>query len=139
MSSVNVASSVALTLKLRDLEHEAALSEGDLRQALERIKRFVLEKSRKNAFLVEVTTSEPFEIIRKLVNLRLLHVISEGISIGKAGRKHIALVLDYGFYTGIRAARTVDLFNRQTTRVNYRDLRKLPVFHDPFPATSPSN
>ena len=130
VSSVNVASSVALTLKLRDLEHEAALSEGDLRQALERIKRFVLEKSRKNAFLVEVTTSEPFEIIRKLVNLRLLHVISEGISIGKAGRKHIALVLDYGFYTGIRTARTVDLFNRQTTRVNYRDLRKLPVLHD---------
>ena len=137
VSSVNVASSVALTLKLRDLEHEAALSEGDIIQALEGIKRFVLEKSRKNAFLVEITTSEPFEIIRKLVNLRLLHVINEGISIGKAGRKHIALVLDYGFYTGIRAARTVDLFNRQTTRVTYRDLRKLPVLHDLVSGDSP--
>jgi hypothetical protein len=66
--------------------------------------------------------------VRKLIDLRLLHVINEGITIGEAGRKYLGLVLDYGFYTGIRAARSVDLFNRQTQRVAYKDLRKLPVF-----------
>ena len=130
VSSVNVASSVALTLKLRDLENEATVSKDGLNEALDSIKRFVLEESRKNAFLIEIKASEQFEMIQKLVDLRLLHVISEGISIGQAGRRHMGLVLDYGFYTGIRAARTVDLFNQQTTRVTYTDLRKLPVLHD---------
>jgi hypothetical protein len=32
--------------------------------------------------------------------LRLVHVISEGITVGEAGRKFLALILDYGFYTG---------------------------------------
>jgi hypothetical protein len=62
-----------------------------------------------------------------LVDLRLIHVISEGITVGEAGRKYLALILDYGFYTGIRAAQSVDLFNKQTDKVVYKDLRKLPV------------
>lgn len=59
--------------------------------------------------------------------MRLLHVISEGITVGDAGRKYLALILDYGFYTGVRAAQSVDLFNKQTGKVAYKDLRKLPV------------
>ena len=65
--------------------------------------------------------------IKKLADLRLVHVISEGITVGEAGRKYLALILDYGFYTGIRAAQSVDLFNRQTQRVTYNSLRKLPI------------
>jgi hypothetical protein len=61
----------------------------------------------------------------------LLHVISEGITVGEAGRKYLGLILDYGFYTGIRAAQIVDLFNKQTARVVYRDLRKLPIIKEP--------
>jgi hypothetical protein len=60
----------------------------------------------------------------------LIHVISEGISPGEAGRKYLALILDYGFYTGIRAAQSVDLFNKQTERVTYKQLRKLPILQD---------
>jgi hypothetical protein len=48
--------------------------------------------------------------------------------VGEAGRKYLALILDYGFYTGIRAAQSVDLFNKQTQRVTYKELRRLPVF-----------
>jgi hypothetical protein len=55
-------------------------------------------------------------------------VINEGISVGEAGRKYLALILDYGFYIGVRAAKSVDLFNKQTKRVAYKDLRRLPVF-----------
>src|ERR1039458_666930 len=63
-----------------------------------------------------------------------LHVISEGIAVGEAGRKYVALILDYGFYTGIRAAQSVDLFNKQTERVAYKDLRKLPVLEPKLPS-----
>jgi hypothetical protein len=48
--------------------------------------------------------------------------------VGEAGRKYLALILDYGFYIGVRAAKSVDLFNKQTKRVAYKDLRRLPVF-----------
>jgi hypothetical protein len=93
------------------------------------VKDFCIKKERKNAFLVEIQNDDPFyQEILKLVDLRLVHVISEGITVGEAGRKYVALILDYGFYTGIRAAQSVDLFNRQTKRVAYKDLRKLPVF-----------
>ena len=53
-----------------------------------------------------------FEQIRQLVDLRLLHVINEGITIREAGRKYLGLMLDYGFYIGFRAARSVELFNQ---------------------------
>ena len=97
---------------------------------LERIKDFCIKQQRKNAFLVEVRNDTPlYHQVQKLVDLRLLHVISEGITVGEAGRKYLALILDYGFYTGIRAAQSVDLFNRQTGRVTYKELRKLPILH----------
>lgn len=130
VSSVNVASSEAVSQKLRELENDVSAQKNELSAVLDRIKQFVLRDSRKNAFLLEITQSESYKLARKLVHLRLLHVINEGISIGEADRRHLALILDYGFYTGIRTARTVDLFNRQTTRVTYRDLRKLPVLPD---------
>jgi hypothetical protein len=80
------------------------------------------------ATLVEIRRDSPlYNSILKLVDLRLIHVISEGITVGDTGRKFLGLILDYGFYTGIRAAQSVDLFNKQTKRVAYKDLRKLPI------------
>ena len=95
------------------------------------IRDFCIKKERRNAFLVEIKGDDStYDRARKLIDLRLLHVINEGITIGEAGRKYLGLILDYGFYTGIRAARSVDLFNRQTQRVAYSELRKLPVFQE---------
>jgi hypothetical protein len=54
--------------------------------------------------------------------------VSRSVTVGDAGRKYVGLILDYGFYTGIRAAQSVDLFNKQTERVAYKHLRKLPIF-----------
>jgi hypothetical protein len=131
VTNVNVAASEMVSQKLRDLGADVPerTVEGDLASALERVKDFCIKKERKNAFLTEIRNDDAFyQNILKLVDLRLVHVISEGITVGEAGRKYVALILDYGFYTGIRAAQSVDLFNRQTERVAYKDLRKLPVF-----------
>jgi Cdc6-like AAA superfamily ATPase len=129
VSNVNVAASEAINTKLRELEADVSGDPHPLHALLEEIREFCVKRKRRNAFLVEIRSDGPtYEGVRKLVDLRLLHVINEGITIGEAGRKYLGLILDYGFYIGIRAARSVDLFNRQTGRVAYKDLRKLPVF-----------
>lgn len=129
VSNVNIAASEAINTKLRDLETDASADAQPLQDLFEQIRQFCVKKQRRNAFLVEIKSEDPsYRRIRTLVDLRLLHVINEGITKGEAGRKYLGLILDYGFYTGIRAARSVDLFNRQTGRVAYKHLRKLPVF-----------
>ncbi len=130
VTNVNVAASEMVSQKLRDLEADVPETkiEGDLAGALELVKDFCIKKARKNAFLIEIRNDDFYRNILKLVDLRLVHVISEGITVGEAGKKFLALILDYGFYTGIRAAQSVDLFNKQTARVAYKDLRKLPIF-----------
>lgn len=133
VTNVNIAASEMVSQKMRELEIDVPTpdAEDDLGVALERVKDFCISKKRKNAFLVEIRNdSALYHNVLKLVDLRLIHVISEGITVGKAGRKYLGLILDYGFYTGIRAAQSVDLFNRQTQRVAYKDLRRLPVMPD---------
>jgi hypothetical protein len=131
VTNVNVAASEMVSQKLRELEVDVPEKsiEGSLSSVLEEVKDFCIKVKRKNAFLIEIKNQDDFYIsVMQLVDLRLLHVISEGITVGEAGRKYVALILDYGFYTGIRAAQSVDLFNKQTNRVAYKELRKLPVF-----------
>jgi hypothetical protein len=133
VTNVNVATSEMVSQKLRDLETDVPIpaTEQDLSSVLERVKGFCIKQQRKNAFLVEIRSdNDLYRNLLKLVDLRLVHVISEGITVGEAGRKYLALILDYGFYTGIRAAQSVDLFNKQTHRVAYKDLRKLPVLQE---------
>ncbi len=129
VTNINLAASEMVSQKMRDLEVDIpAAGETDLTPVLERVREFCVKQQRKNAFLVEIRNDdELYQSILKLVDLRLIHVISEGISPGEAGRKYLALILDYGFYTGIRAAQSVDLFNKQTERVTYKQLRKLPI------------
>jgi hypothetical protein len=129
VSNVNMAASEPINTKLRDLETDASEDAQQLRELLDAIRDFCVKQKRRNAFLVEIKGDDNvYDGVRKLVDLRLLHVISEGITIGEVGRKYVGLILDYGFYTGIRAAQSVDLFNRPTERVAYKELRKLPVY-----------
>ena len=127
VSNVNVAASEAVTSKLRDLATDASAEAAELQERLDAVVDFCVKEQRKNAFLLQIKGDEKTSrLMNKLVDLRLLHVISEGISVGEAGSRYLALILDYGFYIGIRAARSVDLFNKQTKRVPYKDLRVLP-------------
>jgi rRNA maturation endonuclease Nob1 len=129
VSSINVAASETVNVKLKELDTDASGEAQPLHDLLEELREFCIKKQRKNAFLTEIRSDDlTYQRVLKLVDLRLLHVINEGISVGEAGRKYLALILDYGFYIGIRAAKSVDLFNKQTKKVAYRDLRRLPVF-----------
>jgi len=129
VSNVNVAASETISSKLRDLDADASQEADELKTLLEEIRDFCVSKQRKNAFLIENTTKNGnFDKFLNLVNLRILHVITEGITVGDAGRKFMGLILDYGFYTGVRAAQSVDLFAKQGGKITYKELRKLPIF-----------
>ena len=40
----------------------------------------------------------------------------------------MALMLDYGFYVGIRAARSVNLFSEEPKPILAKDVRLFPIF-----------
>lgn len=129
VSNVNLAASETLSVKLKDLQTDASNRSNELNGLLDEIKIFCITEEKSNAFLVEISSgNRVFDNILRLCQLRLLHVISEGITPQEAGKKYLGLILDYGFYTGIRAARSVDLFNQQSSKVAYKELRALPVF-----------
>lgn len=131
VSNVNVAASETASIKLHDFAADASEKREVLDRLFESIKQFCIQEKQKNAFLVEMQSNDDlYENVMHLVQLRFLHVVSEGITVGRVGRKYMGLILDYGLYTGIRAAQSVELFNRQTSRVSYKDLRRLPIFRN---------
>jgi len=130
VSDVNMATSEMLSQKMRELDVDlaGAPDRPSISAVLEGIKDFCVKQHKINAFLIEIRMIDPlYKEVLKLVDLRLLHVISEGVTVGEAGRKYLALILDYGLYTGIRAAPSVDLFNKAMQRVSRKELRTLPV------------
>lgn len=128
VSNVNMAASENLSIKIKDLQSDASAAAEVLNSVLERIRQFCVLEIKSNAFLVEIKSGdEAFKNVLRLVQLRLLHVISEGITPKEAGTKFMALILDYGLYTGVRAAASVELFNKDTESVSAKDLRKLKI------------
>lgn len=129
VTSVNGAASETVEEKLRDIERDIFEGKEEVTGMLERVKDFCIKKQRKNAFLVKIDNSDPsYLLIQKLVSLRLIHVLHEGITPHKAGERYVALMLDYGFYVGVRAARSVELFPDKPKILLAKDLRKLPIF-----------
>ncbi len=126
--SLNIASSVNLTKKIEEMDEDASSTAPSSKELLEQVRAFCIEDKRKNAFLVEIKGDAVWEGIRKLTDLRLLHVLHEGITPREAGNKFAALMLDYGFYVGIRTALSVDLFQQEPQAPSYADLRILPKF-----------
>jgi hypothetical protein len=129
ITSVNAAASEMAEQKLRDMHQDYRGTRTATQAVLERIKIFCVQKKRKNAFLVEISNDNAvFRCIQDLIALRLIHVIHEGITPHRAGRRYQALLLDYGFYVGVRAAKSVDLFHKEPKTPTVQELRKLPIF-----------
>ena len=127
ITSINSAASDMAEQKMKDMQHDLR-DDSDVQRGLVWIKDFCINKKRKNAFLLEIKNEDPFfRNIQSLIALRLVHVIHEGITPHEAGRRYQALLLDYGFYVGIRAAKSVDLFQREPKTPSARDLRGLPI------------
>lgn len=128
--SLNAAASEMAEGKLADIEKDTTHELNDVKATLELIKTFCITIQRKNSFLVKIQNgNKTYQLIQKLIALRLVHVLHEGITPHKAGQRYIALMLDYGFYIGIRAARSVTLFPTEPRALLASDLRQLPIFN----------
>lgn len=129
VTSINAAASEMAEEKLKDVELDTG---GDLiavEQILSELKDFCISKKRKNSFLVEIkNSSKRYKLVQRLIALRLVHLLHEGITPHKAGKRFIALMLDYGFYVGIRAARSVDFIPSEPKQLSAKELRSLPIF-----------
>lgn len=124
VTSINEASSQNAQDKLKAVEDQQ-----ELRSLFERIRSFCTNERHINAFLVEIQTRNPeFNRIKDLIAYRLLHLIYEGFTPSEAGRRHLALMLDYGFYIGVRAAKSVNVFQKEPKQPLAKELRKLPIF-----------
>lgn len=129
VTSLNAATSDAIEEKLKDVEKDI-LSEDRLKIStyLDQVKTFCLTTQKKNAFLVKIENAKPGYInVQRLIALRFVHVLHEGITPHKAGERFIALMLDYGFYIGIRAAKSIKLFPDKPRAMTARELRTLPI------------
>jgi hypothetical protein len=127
--SLNAAASSAIEEKLKDVEKDVEKGEGTgIAKSLERVKRFCLSEHKKNAFLVRIANGTTgYNNIQRLVALRFVHVLHEGITPHKAGERYVALMLDFGFYIGIRAAKSIELFPDRPRPLAAKELRKLPI------------
>lgn len=128
ITSINGAVSEMAEGKLRDIQLDAAEDFDEVNRTLEAIRYYCISKERTNAFLVEIeNNSASYKSIEKLIALRLLHLLSEGITPNRASRRYKALMLDFGFYVGIRAAKSVHLFQSEPKELQAKELRNLPT------------
>lgn len=129
ITSLNAASSEMVEEKLKDVEKDTDDASGAIREVLSEVRQFCIVDNRKNAFLVEIkNANQRYKLIQKLIALRLVHLLHEGITPREAGRRFVALMLDYGFYVGIRAARSVDFIPAEPRQLSAKELRSLPIF-----------
>jgi hypothetical protein len=129
VSSVNASASEMTDEKLREIKVDASGKYEEVNKILDAIRQFCITEQRKNVFLVEIQNENAtFHKIEELIALRLLHILHAGITPGEVGRRFMALMLDYGFYVGIRAARSVSLFSEEPKTVLAKDVRLFPIF-----------
>lgn len=129
ITSINAAASESIEEKLKDFQQDLSSQKDDIRNLLEKVKDFCISEQ-KNAFLVKIDNRNPgFSLIQKLAALRFAHVLHEGTTPHKAGERYMALMLDFGFYVGVRTARSVELFLSTPRIISAKEVRKLPIFH----------
>lgn len=130
ITAVNAAASEAVEEKLKDVGRDALSTDTDVvREMLDRIKDFCVKKHGINSFLVRIDSrKDEYNLIQRLIALRFVHVLHEGITPHKVAERYIALMLDFGFYIGIRAAKSVTLYPDAPKLLPVKELRRLPIF-----------
>lgn len=123
---VNMAAAESLTEKERYVSEDVGEDAARVAAAVEDIKEFCLKEIRSNAFLVHFKSGDPlYQIVKKVSDLRFIHVLHPGITPEKAGEKYEAFMLDYAFYTGFRKAPSVKELKPTPQTTSAKELRKL--------------
>jgi len=139
VTDINMAAADSLTEKERYVSDDVAEDADLVLKVVEDIKDFCLRTIRSNAFLIRLDSTDPrYRLIKKISDLRFIHVLHQGITPERAGEKYEAYMLDYAFYTGFRKAPSVKEFQTKPSQPSAKELRKLnryryeqrPVFNE---------
>jgi len=128
VQEVNLALGEFGQLKMDELAADAAEDSALLNTFLQGLQARCLNEARSNSFLARRTPRRRgYELLQKLVDLRLVHLLHPSITPGRAGEHYEAYLLDYSFYTGIRRRHGLsELTIRSDSPPKYAELRSLP-------------
>lgn len=123
---INMATAESLSEKERYIAEDVTEDAELVRKIMDDVRDFCLKEIRFNAFLVHINNSDKYyQLIKKVSDLRFIHVLHPGITPFKAGEKYEAFMLDYAFYTGFRKAPSVREFKTRPESIPAKVLRQL--------------
>lgn len=126
VTDINMAAADSLTEKERYVSDDVAEDATLIKKIIADIKDYCLREIRCNAFLVRLdSANHRYRLLKKVSDLRFIHVLHPGITPTVAGEKYEAFMLDYAFYTGFRKAPSVKEFMKRPETALAQDLRKL--------------
>lgn len=129
VTDVNMSAAESLTEKEKNISDDASDKTDDVKSLIDDIKKFCLKEVRQNAFLVHIEpNNEKYQLIKRISDLRFIHVLHPGITPEKAGEKYEVFLLDYAFYTGFRKAPSVKEFKPELSILTAKELRKLKTY-----------
>src|ERR1700730_17968482 len=129
LSDVNLSIGELAKQKMSDLEQDGRNESDTLKQSLNAMGEFCLNKAKINAFLVKQETSDLSKMIQTLSDLRVEHLIHQSITPHKAGERYEAYMLDYSSFVGFRRKRNIrEIHPKHGLQFQVKELRKLPAF-----------
>jgi hypothetical protein len=128
---VNMAAGEYGDSKKEEFQKDTFEDETQLPEALEKIRRFCLQRNRSNVFLIEQDASEPdFDRVQELIDLRLVHHVKSRVTVSdRPGKVYRALLLDFSQYTGARRQYDIDMI--EFWKGDRQTLRKSSLIFDP--------
>ena len=126
VTDINMAAAESLTEKESHVSDDVAEDANLIMKVVNDFKDYCLREIQSNAFLIRLDSANSrYRLIKKVSDLRFLHVLHPGITPGRAGEKYEAYMLDYAFYTGFRKAPSVTEFMSKPEQTSAKALRKL--------------
>lgn len=126
VSDVNIAIGEFGQKKFQEMRDDARGDVGRIDVMINALDRFCLDINKINAFLLKSEDSEERELVRKLSDLRLVHLIHQSITPDSAGEKYEAFIVDYALFTGFRRRPNVKEMIPSESQFKASELRKLP-------------
>ncbi len=128
VEEVNLSVGESAQTKMDELGQDTSEDADAVRHALDTLQSECLDHHRSNSFLMrQAPQARGYELLQKLVDLRLVHLIHPSITPGRAGERYEAYLLDYSFYTGVRRRhRLNELRITPEGRPKWAALRRLP-------------
>lgn len=131
---VNEAAIGNLRTKMESMRKDSGDEDSVLEDCLRKIKRYVYDEKRTNAFLIAKdeleADDEGRQAIRELVDLRLIHLVDQNTSRAPSdGRRYEAYILDVALYDNARPRNFEQIEpGRRDEKARRDELRASPVF-----------